>query len=338
MIVPERVKRVQAQQKESILKKKNVRGLGFGYKYSGGKRTAKKCLVVFVEKKVSLEELDKRDVIPVELSGVQTDVKEVGHIVAHAARTDKWRPTPPGVSIGHYAISAGTFGAVVKDVTTKEIRLLSNNHVFANSNKANIGDVILQPGPFDNGVNPDDVIAVLDRFIPLEYLAETNYEQDPSSATRRIASFLNWFADLFGANYRFYTKRISKGVNLVDAAIARPLKPDEISNEIIDIGVVDAIKNATLGMKVRKSGRTSETTFGSIEALDATIQVNYDLDKVAQFEHQILTTSMSQGGDSGSLLVDAEENKAVGLLFAGSDLVTIHSPIATVFELLDITF
>lgn len=27
--------------------------------------------------------------------------------------TDQWRPSPPGVSIGHYRITAGTFGAVV---------------------------------------------------------------------------------------------------------------------------------------------------------------------------------------------------------------------------------
>ncbi|MBN1154928.1 hypothetical protein JXB12_08450 [candidate division KSB1 bacterium] len=338
MIIPERVKRVQAQQKEFILKKKNVRGMGFGYKYTAGERTEHECLVIFVEKKVALRELDPKDVIPGKLGGVRTDVKEVGKIVANQARTDKWRPVPPGVSIGHHAISAGTLGAVVKDKTTKEIRLLSNNHVFADSNKGQLGDSILQPGPFDNGVNPDDVVAVLDRFIPLEYLSEMNGEDETCSMTQDIASFMNWLAKLFGAKHRFYTKRISKGINLVDAAIARPLQPEQIVNEIIDIGVVSEIKNAELGMKVRKSGRTTGTTFGYIEALDATIQVNYDLNRVAQFEHQILTTSMSQGGDSGSLLVDAEENKAVGLLFAGSELVTIHSPISTVFELLDISF
>lgn len=312
--------------------------MGFGYKYTAGERTEHECLVIFVEKKVALRELDPKDVIPGKLGGVRTDVKEVGKIVANQARTDKWRPVPPGVSIGHHAISAGTLGAVVKDKTTKEIRLLSNNHVFADSNKGQLGDSILQPGPFDNGVNPDDVVAVLDRFIPLEYLSEMNGEDETCSMTQDIASFMNWLAKLFGAKHRFYTKRISKGINLVDAAIARPLQPEQIVNEIIDIGVVSEIKNAELGMKVRKSGRTTGTTFGYIEALDATIQVNYDLNRVAQFEHQILTTSMSQGGDSGSLLVDAEENKAVGLLFAGSELVTIHSPISTVFELLDISF
>ena len=47
---------------------------------------------------------------------------------------------------------------------------------------------------------------------------------------------------------------------------------------------------------------------------------------------------MSQPGDSGSLLVDGSENKAVALLFAGSDQVTVHSPIQKVMELLEIEF
>ena len=153
-----------------------------------------------------------------------------------------------------------------------------------------------------------------------------------------IASVLNWLAKLFGAKLRLYTKRVSKGVNLVDAAIARVLNPDDIVNDIVDIGVVKEMKNATLGMKVQKSGRTTGTTTGYVEALDATIRVNYDENKVAQFEHQILTSSMSQGGDSGSLLVDFEDKKAIGLLFAGSPMVTIHSPIETVFKMLDVTF
>ena len=46
---------------------------------------------------------------------------------------------------------------------------------------------------------------------------------------------------------------------------------------------------------------------------------------------------MSEGGDSGSLIVDATENKAVGLLFAGSTLATIFTPIDLVLSALNIT-
>jgi hypothetical protein len=51
----------------------------------------------------------------------------------------------------------------------------------------------------------------------------------------------------------------------------------------------------------------------------------------------VVTESMSAGGDSGSLIVDATENKAVGLLFAGSNLATIFIPIENVLTALNIT-
>ena len=46
---------------------------------------------------------------------------------------------------------------------------------------------------------------------------------------------------------------------------------------------------------------------------------------------------MSQGGDSGSLVTDSK-NRAVGLLFAGSDVVTISNPIPAVLKSLDVRF
>ncbi len=45
---------------------------------------------------------------------------------------------------------------------------------------------------------------------------------------------------------------------------------------------------------------------------------------------------MSQGGDSGSLLVGGDPAKAVGLLFAGSNQATIHNPIDEVLSCLEI--
>ena len=61
--------------------------------------------------------------------------------------------------------------------------------------------------------------------------------------------------------------------------------------------------------------------------LNATVNVSYGVGQVARFENQIVTTAMSQGGDSGSLLVAGDALHAVGLLFAGSEQATIHNPI-----------
>ena len=52
------------------------------------------------------------------------------------------RPVPIGVSTGHPNITAGTIGCRVTDGTN--VYALSNNHVYANSNEATIGDNVLQ--------------------------------------------------------------------------------------------------------------------------------------------------------------------------------------------------
>jgi len=89
-------------------------------------------------------------------------------------------------------------------------------------------------------------------------------------------------------------------------------------------------------MSVRKSGRTTEFTTGTITVLNATVNVSYGVGQVARFENQIVTTPMSQGGDSGSLLVAGDALHAVGLLFAGSDQATIHNPIQAVLDCLEV--
>jgi len=122
----------------------------------------------------------------------------------------------------------------------------------------------------------------------------------------------------------------------VDAAVARPVNDAEILDEILEIGVVQGTTPAVLGMPVRKSGRTTAFTTGEILVLDATVSVSYGAGRTASFENQIVTTPMSQGGDSGSLLVDGNSLQAVGLLFAGSEQSTIHSPIQAVLDSLEI--
>jgi hypothetical protein len=112
------------------------------------------------------------------------------------------------------------------------------------------------------------------------------------------------------------------------------------SDQIRLIGAVSGTKPATLGMRVRKYGRTTEYTEGNVTLLNATVNIAYSTmagQKTARFVGQVITEAMSQGGDSGSLIVDATENKAVGLLYAGSTLATIFNPIDDVLTQLNVT-
>ena len=318
----------------TIMKKANVVGVAIGYKEKGGQKTDTPNLVVLVRKKLPSSELSKQDLVPPEVDKIGTDVKVVGEIRAlNQSPKDRWRPAPGGVSIGHYAITAGTLGVVVKDNTTGEKLILSNNHVMANSNDAATGDAILQPGPYDGGRLPDDTIAHLLRFVPIRYTTES--ADCPISTS--VANIANFFARALGSSHRLVATRQDTEANLVDAAIASPIDSDIIGDDILSIGQIIGTKEAELGMAVRKSGRTTGFTTGTIELLDATISVSYGTGRTAVFEGQIITGAMSQGGDSGSLLVDGNENLAVGLLFAGSDETTIHNPISAVINALDIS-
>ena len=314
---------------KELLAYPNVVGAGLGYKKTRGEYTGQSALVVLVEKKLPSFSLTKQELIPKEYKRFTTDVIEVGKIVA-LSPTDKHRPAPPGVSIGHYRITAGTFGAVVQEGGAKYI--LSNNHVLANSNDAEIGDPILQPGPYDGGTM-DDQIGTLYKFVPIIF-----GEGLPTCPfASGLSSVANWIASKLGSSHRLNAVKISQESNKVDCALARPLNYDMITEEIYGLGAVTGVASAKLGMPVIKSGRTSGITEGMVTILNATVSVDYG-GKTATFEDQIITDYMSEGGDSGSLLLEADTMKAVGLLYAGSDQVTIYNTIQNVLETLDITF
>lgn len=314
----------------------NVVGVGYGHKHVAGRNTGKDSLIVLVEKKVPVEELSADQVIPRSMNQWPIDVMEVGEIVA-LARTDRQRPARPGMSIGHYKVTAGTFGAVVYDVKTGEPLILSNNHVLANSSngrdgRAKIGDPILQPGRYDGGTD-DDIIARLYRFVPIE-LEVSAPDCKIANAAQKL---LNKAIRRIRRNYEIKIERTGAATNLVDAAVAKPLSRDLISDEILDIGRPRGTADVVVGQKVRKSGRTSGTNEGEVKVVHATIKVSMGEIGTAIFTDQVLTTSMAQPGDSGSVVVD-EYNRVCGLLSAGSQTVSVFARIRNVCEALGVRF
>ena len=279
----------------TLLKKSHVVGVGIGEKIKDGKRTGRMSLKVYVERKVAKARLSKSDLVSPVISEVETDVEEVGIIRSLASNRMRARPARGGASIGHFRITAGTLGCLVKDAQTGKALILSNNHVLANSNKAKKGDAVIQPGAADGGKPPRDTIAKLERWVKIGF---------------------------------------GKTANTVDAAVARPLHDTDVSPEISSIGIPTGTAKAKRGLVIQKTGRTTDHTLGEVKDVHAMVRVDYD-GKTALFRNQILTSAMSQGGDSGSLVLD-QKGRAVGLLFAGSDLVTLCNPIADVLTLLGV--
>jgi hypothetical protein len=124
--------------------------------------------------------------------------------------------------------------------------------------------------------------------------------------------------------------------NLVDAAIARPLNPADVKDEFLNIGPIQGSVQGELGMAIKKSGRTTGFTTGEIQQVDVSANVQYGAGQIALFTDQLLAGAMSQGGDSGSAVLD-DNNRLTGLLFAGSDTTTIINRIENVFSALGIS-
>ena len=316
----------QARSQDELLGLENVVGVGVGRKIEGGEATDTNALVVLVTHKMPPESLGNQ-AVKRSINRVPTDVIEVGDIFAGGQmmapeKTDpcsteesvdietlrnRVRPVRPGYSVGHPRVTAGTIGAGAYDLNNtvpgKPARyyILSNNHVIANSNDASPGDPIIQPGRVDGGQVPRDVIGRLDRFVPIRFIEPG---QEPPC-------------------------------NYVDAAVA------QVPFHLIDRDIywnghpASLFKTAEPDMLVKKTGRTTDFTTGRVQTINTTVNVNYGGGRVARFCRQIVTTDMSAGGDSGSLVLDLENNP-VGLLFAGSSTVTILNPIAWVQGLLRI--
>ena len=320
------------QHKATILAKPNVVGVGTGYKVVGGVTTEDLCIMAMVSKKIPRDGLEPEAMIPSELDGVGTDVLQVGLLQAQGGRLKRNRPLVGGISIGHYKVTAGTFGGVVRDRESGERFIISNNHVLANSNDAQIGDPIIQPGAADGGRADDDTVAHLEKFRPIRF----NVGPATCGVAKGFEKFGNAMASLFGSKHQVRTYfNDPEASNIIDAALARPISDEILSDEILDIGILSGTTSAQLGQSVRKSGRTTGYTMGRVVILDATVDIQYG-ERVARYERQIVTDGMSNPGDSGSLLVAADSLLAVGLLFAGSDQATIYNPINLVLDQLGV--
>jgi len=313
-----------------LLERENVIATGIGYKITKEKKTSTMAIICSVTKKLPASQLSAKDIVPPTINSILTDVMETGPIRA-LSHTGRYRPAPGGVSIGHVEITAGTLGCLVKKNGKKLI--LSNNHVLANSNNAQPGDYILQPGPYDGGEFPGDRIAKLEEFVPIVFLGPE--PPGDCGAARAIASLLNFGAKVIRSKTRFQSVTIREEENLVDAAIALPFKEEDVSDEILDIGKIRGVNEGVLGLAIRKSGRTTELTAGEILQLDVTVDVQYGGGQVARFADQLMGGAMSEGGDSGSAVLDTDNN-LVGLLFAGSDTTTIFNRIQNVFSALGV--
>lgn len=281
---------------------------------------------VYVKEKLPLSALALVDMVPPEIEGIATDVVVIGEMVipplmvSPRAYTRRVRPLEAGISIGNWAITAGTLGWYFeKDV----VALGSNAHVFAENpaNPSSFEKRIVQPGKYDGGILPDDKVG--------GYLWHQQLYGGISDCPIAwgAAEGLNLASRLAHRRTRF--KTFVEGLNKIDFAVAEPevdydLKIHGIedfsgfvglgfagsdlasffckASNIIETGWspidVDTYL-PTIGEYIHKVGRTTEYTKGAVKDDCAHGVVNYGSAGYIELDDLILTDAMLEGGDSG---------------------------------------
>jgi len=293
--------------KKQLLDYPFVTAVGTGVGKGERHKNDEKAAVAFVVQKKEESELDEEQVLPKEIDGWKVDVQPIGEVgiepvtpqkpqdTGEINTTDRHRPNPQGVSIGHPDVTAGTAGFVAwKEKEKYGVKYpepvgVTNNHVGADSNNAEVGDNIIQPGSYDGGDNSDaDRIGELAGYVPIE-------DED----------------------------------NKVDVAWYT-LDGRKSNSFIPSIGVPSKTAEVEEGDEVKKFGRTTGLKKGEVRSTDARVRVRYD-GGIKEFTDQIISESISSGGDSGSAVVN-KKSELVGLLFAGSSDITVANKISDVLD------
>lgn len=130
-----------------------------------------------------------------------------------------------------------------------------------------------------------------------------------------------------------YKKVSFSQANLFDAAVAR-LTTTNSFDEADQFAPSHNWVNPSVGLAVKKVGRTTGLTYGTIAATDVTLKVDYDNGETAAFVNQIYIEDPNflQAGDSGSLMVTQDGNHPVGLCFAGGPDGAFANPIGPVLQ------
>lgn len=294
----------QERNEEELLDRRGVLGVATGPRMRGGETTDEICVQVFVERKLPEDRIAAHELLPARLAGfegeqVRTDVIEITPPVAEQDTT-RYRPVPGGCSIGpESSVSAGTLGGHACDNTDNSVVLLSNNHVISNLDTMPAARRIVQPGRFDGGTLPGDVIGTLRRHVALATIANP----PPPGALPPVSA-------------------VDAAIGTID--VAR-------TNNVLQIGeAIYEVQAPAVGQAVQKRGRTTGlTNNATVFSVNGTFNITYRgqtrLGRVANtFVNRSTDGNLfNNSGDSGSLIFNQQQGElngtfpVLGLHYAG---------------------
>ncbi len=307
----EQIRQIKRSVETDLLKIPGVNGVAIGFKYRAGKQTDELAIRVYVEHKGVYA---SGELIPIELQGVKTDVVEVKKPTSMILKAP--------VAQMRIMVDKRLYNPLVGGISLGPCREIGG-FVFTGT----LGSIV-----FDNATGAPMLLS--------------NYHVMVVDAEGKIGDTMVQPGQPDGGDCpeevvgELARSRLGDNVDCaVTLQTARGYR-----REIVEIGPVTEVTEACLGMPVHKRGRTTELTYGTVDAIDYTTRIDYG-DGLGEltFTNQIgimadlaRNAVFSDHGDSGSLIVD-DCNRVIGLLFAGSGSFTVANPIQWVFEAMQVS-
>lgn len=291
---------IKKEYEEELRSKANVTGVGVGYKVVAGKITDQLAVRVYVSKKLPVKSLDAGDVLPKIIDGVPVDVIEADFIVHQ----------DPSIPADHRL----RFNPLLGGISVGNLSLG--------------GSGTLGVSVFDNVLAEDMILSNWHVLCGSFTCSQGEIIIQPGQGG----------GDTGGAGDVVATLYRSALTDEVDGAIARLTGDRFLLKEVFGRGFVSEITTPVLGMRVRKSGRTTGLTSGMITDESANITIRGYPNGDRNFRNQIIIengSQVSRPGDSGSIWLD-DSNRAVGLNFAGSGNRGVANPMTAVVAALNI--
>jgi hypothetical protein len=264
--------------------------------------------------------------IPASLEGIATEVKMVGKVTAHSFTGSYRDPLPCGVSVGPNALLnneycvAGSIGALVNSTLTKSgtstyggamtvytndyswgsstpVYMLSCNHVFANENNGTSHAQQDQPGRADQDCGTNGAVGALHSWNEIKSSRNTTNYYDAALA--------------------------ECNPNLTDGWSPAMMSNASTTPYTLSYTPANTTVAPSVGLGIKKTGRTTGYNTASIYGINVTITVGYqNFDAVFVDQIYVDNGTYIESGDSGSMSVvnstGSNNNDPVGLDFAGS--------------------
>jgi hypothetical protein len=288
-------------------------GVGAGTKIIEGVDTKTPAVKFYVSNKPDENQIAPTNLLPKDILGIQADVVPIGRpfgprINARRIRPNSTGPVTLGDSIGPRVdgplnfnpVFSGSFGAVLYDSGDRTRRFLLSNN---------------------------HILAVNGR-VPIDSEIVTPGAEDALGVTQRPI-----------AKFKAAVRLDYSGQNYVDCALAEIYNAD-VTSVTPDNVPVTIVRDANIGLRVFKYGKSTGKTYGRVVDVQADILVDYSFGTFA-FEDQVLidggASDFAVDGDSGALVMASESgatpsNSAVGLVFAPAGRYTAASPVSRVLE------